>query len=270
MSDATGNSYLLAGQPAELQRLQLQSRVWEPAGRELLARIPPAGPGSRSVDVGCGVMGWLRLLGEWAGPQGTVVGADIDEKMLANAKVFIESEGLGNVELVRDDLFRTELPAASFDLVHSRFQIAPLGRGAEQMAIYRRLLKPGGHLVVEDPEMGSWRVNPQAPAVAELIHLIDRGFLAAGGDFNAGRSLPDLFRAEGLEPEIQARVLALPPGHPYLRLPLQFAASLRPRLEALTKAEALDSLLRRAQEEIDRPGCWGTTFTLVQVFAKAA
>jgi SAM-dependent methyltransferase len=177
---------------------------------------------------------------------------------------------LGNVELVRDDLFRTGLPDASFDLVHSRFQIAPIGRGAEQMATYRRLLKPGGWLIVEDPEMGSWRVNPQAPAVAELIELIERGFLAAGGDFNAGRALPDLFRAQGLEPEIHARVLALEPGHPYLRLPLQFAASLRPRLETLMKAEALDALLRQAQAEIDRPGTWGTTFTLVQVVAKAA
>lgn len=269
MAEATVNSYLMAGQPSELQRLQLQSRLWEPAGRELLARIPAAAPGSRALDLGCGVMGWLRLLSEWAGPQGWVMGADIDEKMLDNAKVFLESERLGNVELVCDDLFRTGLPAASFDLVHSRFQIAPLGRGAEQMATYSKLLKPGGWLVVEDPEMGSWRVNPQAPAVAELIELIDRGFLAAGGDFNAGRALPDLFRAQGLEPEIQARVYALPPGHPYLRLPLQFAASLRPRLEKLMKADALDSLLRQAQAEIERPGTWGTTFTLVQVFAKA-
>lgn len=270
MGATNGNPYLMAGQPSELDRLQLQSRVWEPAGRELLARIPAPGAGCRALDLGCGVMGWLRLLSEWAGPDGWVVGADIEEKMLANAKVFLESEALGNVELVRDDLFRTGLPDASFDLVHSRFQIAPLGRGAEQMAVYRKLLKPGGWLVVEDPEMGSWRVNPQAPAVAELIALIDRGFLAAGGDFNAGRALPDLFRAQGMEPEVQARVLALAPGHPYLRLPLQFAASLRPRLETLMQADALDGLLRRAEEEIGRPGCWGTTFTLVQVFAKAA
>ena len=33
-------SYLLADQPTELDRLQLQSRVWEPAGRELLAQLP--------------------------------------------------------------------------------------------------------------------------------------------------------------------------------------------------------------------------------------
>lgn len=269
MAESTGHSYLMAGQPSELQRLQLQSRVWEPAGRDLLARIPVAAPGSRALDVGCGVMGWLRLLSEWAGPQGWVIGADIDEKMLASAKLFLEAESLGNVELVRDDLFGSELPPETFDMVHSRFQIAPLGRGAEQMATYRRLLKPGGWLVVEDPEMGSWRVNPQAPAVAELIDLIDRGFLAAGGNFNAGRFLPDLFRAQGLEPEIQARVFALPPGHRYLKLPLQFAASLRPRLETLVKPDALDSLLRQAQAEIERPESWGTTFTLVQAFAKA-
>jgi len=36
MSDSD-RSYLLAGQPSELHRLQLQSRVWEPAGRSLLA-----------------------------------------------------------------------------------------------------------------------------------------------------------------------------------------------------------------------------------------
>ena len=31
--------YLLAGQASELERLQLQSRVWEPSGRRLLEEI---------------------------------------------------------------------------------------------------------------------------------------------------------------------------------------------------------------------------------------
>ena len=31
-------AYLMAGQHSELERLRLQSRVWEPAGEELLAR----------------------------------------------------------------------------------------------------------------------------------------------------------------------------------------------------------------------------------------
>ena len=32
-------SYLLAGRASELERLQLQSRVWEPSGRRLLEEI---------------------------------------------------------------------------------------------------------------------------------------------------------------------------------------------------------------------------------------
>jgi SAM-dependent methyltransferase len=101
-------SYLLAGQLSELERLQLQSRVWEPAGRSLLAQLPD-GAGRRALDVGCGVMGWLRILSEWLGPAGQVVGSDIDEKMLAAAQAFIDQEGLANVTLVKDDLFATQL-----------------------------------------------------------------------------------------------------------------------------------------------------------------
>lgn len=40
MSIPTGSAgYLLAGQASELERLQLQSRVWEPSGRRLLEEI---------------------------------------------------------------------------------------------------------------------------------------------------------------------------------------------------------------------------------------
>ena len=265
MTESTG-SYLLAGQPTELERLQVQSRVWEPAGRALLARLP-RGSGLKVVDVGCGVMGWLRVLSEWVGPTGSVVGSDIDEKMFAGARSFVGAEPLGNVTLLKDDLFSSQLPSGSFDLVHARFQIAPLGRADEQITLYRRLVKPGGWIVLEDPDMASWRVNPDAPAVRRLIELVEEGFRAAGGNFNAGRELPSFFRRLGVEPRLDAHVVALPPGHPYLRLPLQFATSLRPRLEALIGKGDLDDLVRRAEVELGRLGTWGTTFTLIQAYA---
>ncbi len=259
-------SYLLAGQPAELERLQLQSRVWEPAGRALLAQLPDSS-GRRALDIGCGVMGWLRLLSEWVGPSGSIVGADVDEKMLAGAKVFTEAEGLRNVTLTKDDLFASQLPPGLFDLVHSRFEIAPLGRAEEQIAVYRRLVRPGGWIVLEDPDTASWRVNPEAPATTRLIGLIAEGFRDAGGNIDAGRELPLLLRGLGLEPCINAHVIALPAGHPYLRLPLQFATSLRPRLEALIGDRGLDELLAQVEHELGRHDTWGTTFTLIQAFA---
>jgi SAM-dependent methyltransferase len=263
------DSYLLSGQASELPRLQLQSRVWEPAGAALLEAL---GPGQRraAIDVGCGAMGWLRLLSRWVGPTGTVVGSDLDPSLLAAAAAFGRDEGLDNVRLVEDDLFRSGLPANGFDLVHARFQIAPLGRAEEQLAAYRRLLRAGGCLVLEEPDPASWRVHPDAPAVARLIGLIEEGFRAAGGDFAAGRRLPGLLQAIGLAPRIEARVIALEGGHPYLALPLQFARSLGPRLEALVGASALAALVREAADELQRPGAWGTTFTLIQAFATLA
>lgn len=263
---ANTGSYLLADQPAELGRLQLQSKVWEPAGRELLATLPN-GSGMTALDVGCGVMGWLRLLSEWVGPQGRVVGSDINENMLAGARSFADAEVLGNVTLLQDDLFSSQLLPRSFDLIHSRFQLAPLGRAHEQIAAYLRLLKPGGWLVLEDPDMASWRINPDAPAVRRLIELIEAGFRAAGGNFNVGRELASYFRQLGVEPRLSAHIVALPPGHPYLRLPLQFATSLRPGLEALIGTDDLDDLLRQAEHDLDRSGTWGTTFTLIQACA---
>ena len=257
----------MAGQATELERLQLQSRVWEPAARALLGELPSVDQCS-ALDIGCGAMGWLRALSTWVGSAGRVLGTDVDPRMLEAADAMAKAESLTNVAVITDDLFASRLPAASFDLVHSRFQIAPLGRAAEQIACYRRLLRPGGTLVIEDPDMASWRVNPDAPAVQELIALIERGFLAAGGNFNAGRAIPSLMRSVGLEPRITARVVALEPGHPYLRLPLQFAASLRARLESLSSPAHVESLMKRAEVELAREGTWGTTFTLIQACAR--
>jgi SAM-dependent methyltransferase len=254
--------YLLAGQASELARLQLQAQVWEPSGRLLLSKIG-GGSGRRALDVGCGALGWLRILSEWVGPSGQVVGADIDESLLGAARSFLESEGISNVELVVDDLFDTRLETQSFDLVHARYQIAPLGRGPEQVASYRRLVRPGGTLVLEEWDLGSWHFNPPAPAAERLIGSISAIFAGLGGE--AGRGLPELLGEAGVqEPELDAHVIALKPGHPYLRLPLQFSAALESRLLETLSEEELASLRREAETELAEPGRWGTTFTLIQ------
>jgi SAM-dependent methyltransferase len=200
------------------------------------------------------------------GPTGRVVGTDNQASMLEAAGAFLAEEDLANVELVEDDLFASRLEPASFDLVHARFQLTPLGRFEEQMKAYRGLVRPGGVLVLEDPDTSSWRFNPEAPAAGRLIGLIVQAFLAAGGDLNTGRRLPELL-GEGAE--LAAEVVALPSGHPYLRLPLQFASSLEPRLLDLVGREELDRLRADAEAEIAAPGRWGTSYTLIQAWQRA-
>jgi SAM-dependent methyltransferase len=258
--------YLLANQPSELERLRLQSRVWEPSGRQLLSKIA-GGSAGRALDVGCGAMGWLRILSEWVGPSGQVVGTDIDENLLTAARSFLEAEGISNGELVVDDLFESQLEAQSFDLVHARYVIAPLGRGREQVASYRRLVRPGGSLALEEWDLGSWHFNPRAAAAERLIGLLSEIFAELGGE--AGRGLPELLREIDIEePEIDAHVIALKPGHPYLRLPLQFSVALESRLLEKLSEDELASLRRDVESELAEPGRWGTTFTLIQSWGR--
>jgi SAM-dependent methyltransferase len=259
--------YLLAGQASELERLQLQSRVWEPSGRRLLEQIGN-GRGARAVDVGCGVLGWLRILSDWVGPEGEVTGFDVDDAMLAAADRFVTDEGLRNVGLVRDDLFASELEPNSFDLVHARYEITPLGRASEQMETYLRLARPGGTIVLEDPDTGTWHFNPPAPALERLIALIKEAFRASGGDLDAGRQHLQLLHKFGIEGNVHAEVVALPPGHPYLRLPLQFATSLEERLLSLVSTDELHALREQGEAELQHPGRWGTTFTLLQCWGR--
>jgi ubiquinone/menaquinone biosynthesis C-methylase UbiE len=262
----SSSRYLLAGQVSELERLQLQSRVWEPAGRRLLEEIGE-GHGARAVDIGCGVMGWLRLLSDWVGADGEVVGTDVDDAMLAAAKQFVADEGLGNVVLRNDDLFATSLEPSSFDLLHARFELTPLGRGHDQMETYVRLLRPGGTVVLEDPDWGSWHFNPPAKACEKLIALICEAF-ARWGNAEAARQHLELLRSFGIEGNVRAEVLALPPGHPYLRLPLQFSVGLEPRLRSFVDAQELNQLFEEAENELAEPGRWGTTFTLIQSWGR--
>jgi SAM-dependent methyltransferase len=215
------------------------------------------------LDVGCGALGWLRILSEWVGPSGRVVGGDVDASLLEAARSFLDAEGIGNVELVVDDLFESKLEPKSFDLVHARYLIAPLGRGREQVASHRNLVRPGGLLVLEEWDLGSWHFNPPAPAAERLISLLSKIFEALGGE--AGRGLPELLGNVGsAAPELDAHVIALEPGHPYLRLPLQFSVALEQRLLQVVSEDELSSLRREAEAELADTKRWGTTFTLIQ------
>jgi ubiquinone/menaquinone biosynthesis C-methylase UbiE len=258
----------MSGQSSELDRLQLQSKVWEPAGSHLLKELG-VGTGFHTLDVGCGSLGWLRLLSNWVGPRGICIGTEISESMAAAARSFCQSEELENVQIVIDNLFDSSVPKYSFDLVHARFQLAPIGRFEEQINCYSQLLAPGGLLILEDPDTASWKFTPDAPTANALIELILKAFAVGGGDFNAGKYEYELLTKAGFDPHLRAEIVALPPGHPYLQLPIQFATSLRPKLLEICNENELDNLVASAKNEISSDGRRGLSFTLVQTWARS-
>ena len=268
-SDAPG--YLLAGSDVELERLQLQARVWEPAAAALLAEIGLA-RGARALDLGAGAMGIVRPLSHAVGPAGRVVALDNDATQLAALRRWVAGEGFGNVEVVEADAFATGLPSASFDLVHVRFLFAPVGRDAALLAEMRRLVRPGGVLAIQEPDSSCWDCYPPSSAFTELKALILAAFRAGGGDFDAGRRTAALLQGIGCaDVQVRAHAHVLPAGHPYRRLPVQFTQSLRARILAagLATEARLSDLVAACEAAVAGPATWITTFLVTQAWGRA-
>jgi ubiquinone/menaquinone biosynthesis C-methylase UbiE len=247
--------------------MHMQAAQWEPAGHDLLRELGD-GTGLRAVDMGCGPLGWLRVLSRWVGPTGEVVGTEVSDSTAEPARQTMRSEGLSNVEVTVDDIFDTSLPERSFDLVHARMVLGPLGRPQDQVATYCRLVKPGGWVVLEEPDMGAWSFNPDAPANRRLTELMITSYQAVGRDVTIGRQIRTLLRPYSEKPVLKAHVLALPPGHAYRLWPMMGAAAIKERLAAECGAEEIEALFAEADRELRDPELWCTTFALIQGYAR--
>ncbi len=105
-------------------------------------------PGEAVLDLGCGRGGDLARAAALVGPAGSVVGLDATPRMVEAARE--RTAGLPNVRVVRGDLAAAPLPDACADVVVSNCAV---NHAPDKAAVYRevrRLLRPGGRMVVSD------------------------------------------------------------------------------------------------------------------------
>ncbi len=213
--DAAG-VYALGADTDETARLRRQSEELQPEARALLARLGELGlqPGQTALDLGCGPRGILDLLAEAVGPGGRVVGLDADPAHVAAARQYAFGQGLANVEVLAGDARRTGLPAASFDLVHTRTLLVTIPEPAEVVAEMARLARPGGLVASQEADAEFSICYPPLPEWDRLLALFRASFPRAGADLRLGRQLPELFREAGLT-DVGATVYAgsYPAGH---------------------------------------------------------
>ena len=264
------DTYLLTSGEAERDRLHLQARAWEPDAEIMLDQIGVE-PEWQCLDLGCGGMGILGPLSRRVAASGHVVGVDIDPIQIAAAHAFVAETELSNVEILQRDAYNTGLPRESFDLVHARFVFAPAGRDEALLREMLALAAPGGVLAIQEPDASSWNCFPPNAAWDRLKSVILSAFVQSGGDFNAGRRTYSMLRHAGLEDvRIRAAVLALHDRHPYLRLPILFATSLRQRIlerELLREAD-LDDAIAEYECVAAAVGTFGLSFTVTQVWGR--
>lgn len=234
--------YLLAGSE-ELNRLQLQARVWEAETEALLEQIGVQ-PGWICADLGCGAMGILGPLSRRVGARGKVIGVDRDASLLAAAQVYVESENLHNVTLHVSDVHHSGLPREGFDLVHERFVLPHVASPEKLIHEMIALAKPGGIIALQEPDHSSWRFHPSCESWSRLLEILETA-LGLHGDINIGRRTYQMLQKSGLEDvHLRAGVLGLESQHPYMKMPLIGMEAMRKRIvaESISTEQELDRL----------------------------
>lgn len=169
---------------------------WAP----VLADMARVGRGDRVLDVACGTGALTVALADRVGPEGTVVGLDVNSDMLSVAR-----RKPARIRWIGGSADALPLPESSFDAVVSQFGLMFFGDRAGALESMARVLSPGGRMVVAvcGPLQDS-------PGYETFSNLLERLFGREVGDsFRAPFELGDsarlrlLSREAGLE---QARI----------------------------------------------------------------
>jgi len=131
-----------------------QDRVW----RQAAARASRLAAGQVAVDVACGTGALTREL-EAMAPGAVVAGLDFSQGMLARARSTGGAHGGGahgappgpsepSLRLAAGDALRLPLADASVDVVTIAFGLRNLPEPGQGLLEFRRVLRPGGRLVV--------------------------------------------------------------------------------------------------------------------------
>ena len=150
-------AYALARSRAEYERLSRQAAFLR-GTTERLVRAAGLEPGMRVLDVGSGAGDVALLAAELVGPEGEVVGVDVDGAALEIARGRAQSLGLGNVSFVEGDARTAELEGG-FDAAVGRLVVMYWGirpRGCIGS------LRTSGR-AASSPSRSSTSIRPPAP-----------------------------------------------------------------------------------------------------------
>lgn len=106
-------------------------------------------PGNTVVDIGCGTGLNFPLLHQAVGKEGKIIGVDLSDEMLNQARQRAAANRWDNIQLVCIDASRFDFPA-SVDAILSTYALILVPNCGQVVVNACRALAPGGRLVVLD------------------------------------------------------------------------------------------------------------------------
>ena len=154
-------TYTMGRTQAETERLIRQSRLYSGLTRRMLTEAGLTN-GMKVLDIGSGAGDVAMAAAELVGPEGRVVGVDVNAEILETARARVAQSGLEHVEFVAGDARTLDLES-DFDALIGRFVLMYLPDPAGALRQLSTRLRPGG--IVAFHEIG---FNPN-----RLPHAID-------------------------------------------------------------------------------------------------
>jgi SAM-dependent methyltransferase len=191
--------YPLGHSPQELDRLTIQAQRLAEDSVTLLRRAGITND-QRVLDIGCGPGDLTFHAADLVGPKGRVVGVDASAAAIDAARTRAASLGYENVEFITCDL--DEEPALhGFDAIVGRLVLMYVG---DPIALLRRLrtgLRPGGLVVLQEPDGATAGSTPDCPLFLRMKSWIIAAFETSGSRINLGSSLGGMLRRAGYSVE---------------------------------------------------------------------
>ena len=180
-------TYIIRGGLEGQKRIEVLARVLWPTTSRLLAEVGLA-PGMTCLDLGCGGGDVTLQLAASVGPQGHVIGVDMDETTLGLARRSATRLGLANVQFRRLNV-QDWVDASQYDCIYARFLLTHL---ADPLGVLRQMLRvvrAGGVAVVEDIDFGGHFCYPPCVGFDAYVRLYRAVAARHGADADIGPKL---------------------------------------------------------------------------------
>jgi SAM-dependent methyltransferase len=253
-------SYMLDKVAAQARgRLELLEQCFDPGTERRLAGIG-VGRGWRCLEVAGGAGSVTRWLCSRVGPEGAVVAVDLDTR-------FLEELEAPNLTVSRCDVVHDRLPDGGFDLVHVRALLMHLHEREEVLDRLVEALRPGGWLVVEEPDVYPVEALDHGPFAA-LWSALAEAAAPHGFRVDVGRRLPGLLLARGLvEVRSEADGGFFPGGSPMAEL---LAVSIGQLLEQIRLPEPDERTAGQVLTDLADPARWFPAPAVVAALGRRA
>jgi SAM-dependent methyltransferase len=188
--------YVIRGGQLGYERLAVLAREWWPATSALFDRVGVA-PGMRCLDLGCGGGDVTLELARRVGPDGLVVGVDMDAVKLDLARHAAAAQGVTNVEFRELNVYEWA-ETSSYDLVYCRFVLQHLSRPVDLLRSMWAAVRDGGVVAVEDADFDGSFCDPPHEGFHFWVNVYQRVLERHGGDPLSGRKLHRRFTEAGI------------------------------------------------------------------------